>query len=48
MSRGSFLYGVWSLAIVGVFLAASIFGYSPFADGGRSPVVAGVYGPSHK
>ncbi|MGF7151502.1 hypothetical protein FHS96_005168 [Sphingomonas zeicaulis] len=44
----SILYGLWTAAIVGLFLLASIFGYSPFADGGRAAPVVGVYGPSHK
>lgn len=48
MSSGAFFSGAWSLAVVGLFLLASIYGYSPFADGGRSAAVAGVYGPSHK
>lgn len=48
MNRGTFLYGLWSLTIGGVFLAATVNGYSPFADGGRSPLRTGVYGPTHK
>jgi len=48
MSRGAFLYGLWCLAIVGLFLGASVYGYSPFANGGRSAIRSGVYGPSHK
>lgn len=50
MSRGSFLYGLWSLGIIGSFMMASSYGYSPFADGGRSAVRAGgIYtGPTHK
>jgi hypothetical protein len=48
MDRGSFLFGLWSLLIVGGFLGASAYGYSPFADGGRVAPRAGYYGPTHK
>lgn len=49
MSRGSFLYGLWSLLIVALFLYASVVGYSPFADGGRAAPRGGFYaGPNHK
>lgn len=48
MTRGSFVYGLWCLGIIGLFLTASVRGYSPFADGRRAPLVGGVYGPSHK
>lgn len=48
MTRGSFFYGAWSLGIVSLFLGASVYGYSPFADGGRSAVRSGLYGPTHK
>ena len=48
MNRNDLLSGAWSLGIVGLFLAASFYGYSPFADGRRVPGVVGVYGPSHK
>jgi hypothetical protein len=48
MNRGTFLYGAWSLGIVGLFLASAFYGYSPFADGGRSAIRSGVYGPTHK
>ena len=51
MSRGSFLYGLWCLGIVGAFSAASVYGYSPFANGGKVAargVGGGYYGPTHK
>ena len=48
MDRGGFLFGLWSLAIAGAVLGASVYGYSPFADGGRAPVRPGLYGPTHK
>jgi hypothetical protein len=43
-----FFHALWSLGIVGLFLAATAFAYSPFADGGRVTPRAGVYGPTHK
>jgi len=44
-----FLYGLWCLGILGSYLAASVVGYSPFADGGRSAFRSGAYyGPTHK
>jgi hypothetical protein len=43
-----FFYGLWSLGIVGLFLAATTYAYSPFADGGRVSPRTGVYGPTHK
>lgn len=48
MSRGGFLFGLWSLIITGAFLGATVYGYSPFADGGRAPARTGLYGPTHK
>ena len=48
MDRGTFLYGLWSLAIAGLFLGSTIYAYSPFADGGRVSPRAGMYGPTHK
>lgn len=48
MDGRSFFYGLWSLAVVGLFVAATGFGYSPFADGGRATPRAGMYGPTHK
>ena len=48
MDRGTFLYGLWSMAIVGLFLGSTIYAYSPFADGGRVRPGAGIYGPTHK
>lgn len=53
MSRRIFLYGLWCLGVTGLFLAATAYSYSPFADGGRVAPRAGgvygpVYGPTHK
>ena len=48
MGARAFLFGLWTLATVGAFLAATAFAYSPFADGGRVSSRAGVYGPTHK
>ena len=48
MSRGSFLYGLWCLGMVGLFLGGIAYAYSPFADGGRVAPRAGAYGPTHK
>ncbi|NLS29279.1 hypothetical protein S2M10_43010 [Sphingomonas sp. S2M10] len=56
MDMRSFLYALWSLAVVGLFLVATIFGWSPFAEGGRAAGArgygsgghAGFYGPHHK
>jgi len=48
MSRSIFLYALWCLGVLGLFLAASSQGYSPFADGARSAAVHGAYGPNHK
>lgn len=48
MDRGTFLFGLWCLGISGLFLAGTVYAYSPFADGGRTAPRAGVYGPTHK
>jgi hypothetical protein len=48
MSKGIFLYAAWCLGVVGLFLGSAIYAYSPFADGGRAPRGAGIYGPVHK
>ncbi len=48
MDTRSFLFGLWSLLVVGGFIGATAFAYSPFADGGRVSPRAGVYGPTHK
>ncbi|MCW3838256.1 hypothetical protein ACFQ1E_19610 [Sphingomonas canadensis] len=50
MGRGTFFYALWCLAVIAGFLAAGIFGYSPFAEGGRAHggARAGIYGPTHK
>ena len=48
MEGRTFFYALWSLGVVGLFLGATTFAYSPFADGGRVSPRAGVYGPTHK
>lgn len=59
MDRRSFLYALWSIGILGLFLVATSYGWSPFADGGRAGVAgyssaghggghAVFYGPHHK
>ncbi|HEY9552891.1 hypothetical protein [Allosphingosinicella sp.] len=48
MNGRLFLYSLWCLGITGAFLAATMYGYSPFADGGRVAPRAGIYGPTHK
>jgi hypothetical protein len=48
LSRGSFLFGLWCLFVAGTFVVAGIYGYSPFAQGGRAAARAGAYGPTHK
>ena len=48
MEGRTFFYALWSLGVVGLFLGATAFAYSPFANGGRVPPGAGIYGPTHK
>ena len=48
MEPRTFFYALWSMGIVGLFLTATAFAYSPFADGGRVTPRAGYYGPTHK
>ena len=48
MELRTFFYALWSMATVGLFLGATAFAYSPFADGGRVTPRAGYYGPIHK
>jgi hypothetical protein len=48
MTRGSFLFALWCMIVVAAFIASGIFGYSPFAQGGRAAARAGSYGPTHK
>jgi hypothetical protein len=48
MDMRAFLYGLWSLAVIGLFLGATAYAYSPFADGGRVAARAGGFGPTHK
>jgi hypothetical protein len=48
MSTRSFLYGLWSLGVIGLFMTAGVYGWSPFADGGRARPHTGFYGPTHK
>ncbi|MHA6717815.1 hypothetical protein ACX40Y_00030 [Sphingomonas sp. RS6] len=60
MDRRSFLYALWSMGVLGLFLAAAVYGWSPLAEGGRSKDEraysssghggghAVFYGPHHK
>ena len=48
MSRSSFLYALWCMAVLGLYLFAASRGYSPFADGGRTAGAYRAYGPHHK
>lgn len=48
MDTRNIIYSLWSLGTVGLFLGATMFAYSPFADGGRSTARVGIYGPTHK
>lgn len=48
MTRDTFLYALWCLAIVVAYGASTTFGYSPYADGGRPIFVHGGSGPQHK
>jgi cbb3-type cytochrome oxidase subunit 3 len=48
MDGKSIFYSIWTLGMSGMFLASTMFAYSPFADGGRAPSRAGMYGPTHK
>jgi len=48
MSTRSFLYGLWCLAVAGIFVVSGFFAWSPFADGGRTGPRVGAYGPTHK
>lgn len=48
MSGRTFLYGLWCLAVAGLFVASGFYAWSPFADGGRAPRGSGYYGPTHK
>jgi hypothetical protein len=48
MDRRAFFYSFWSLGILGLFLGSTVYGYSPFADGGRAAHGSGFYGPTHK
>jgi hypothetical protein len=48
MSGRFFFYALWCLAVLGLFVMSGLFAWSPFADGGRAPRGAGIYGPTHK
>lgn len=48
MSTKLFIYALWCLGVTGGFMVSGIYSYSPFADGGRSTVRGGIYGPTHK
>jgi hypothetical protein len=47
MDRRNLFYTVWCGGIGALFLASTMYAYSPFADGGRA-TRAGIYGPTHK
>ena len=48
MKFSSILYAAFCLGVVGLFLFASMNGFSPFADGGTRSFVHTAYGPTHK
>jgi hypothetical protein len=48
MSTRTFFYALWCLGVMGLFMLASAYGWSPFAEGGRARPHAGFYGPTHK
>ncbi len=48
MSSRTFLYALWCLGVMGLFLLAGSYSWSPFAEGGRARPHAGFYGPTHK
>ncbi len=54
MRTSIFLYGLWCLAVVGLFMLANLHAWSPFADGRPGPRGSGgggvifVGGPNHK
>lgn len=50
MRTGTFLFALWALGVSGLFLLATAFAWSPFADSGRTGSrPAGVFiGPTHK
>ncbi|WP_197417213.1 MULTISPECIES: hypothetical protein [unclassified Sphingomonas] len=49
MRAGTFIFALWCMAVIGLFMLATGYAWSPFADGGRAgprPVV--FSGPTHK
>lgn len=48
MIRHVLLYGIFSIAVVGLFILTVADGYSPFSTGGARTVSHGFYGPTHK
>ncbi len=48
MIRHVILYGIFCLAVVGLFILTAADGYSPFSTGGARSVSHGLYGPNHK
>ncbi|HSI18268.1 MAG TPA: hypothetical protein VK980_10895 [Sphingomonas sp.] len=48
MIRHVILYGVFCLAVVGLFMLTASDGYSPFSTGGARPMSHAFYGPTHK
>lgn len=50
MRMATFLFALWSMSVVALFMLATSYAWSPFADSGRTgPRAAGVFiGPRHK
>jgi hypothetical protein len=48
MRLSTILYLLWCLAIVAAFGAATRYGWSPYASGGRPVFTRGFVGPQHK
>ncbi|MES1975666.1 MAG: hypothetical protein V4472_24685 [Pseudomonadota bacterium] len=48
MSKSSILYAGFCMAVIGLFVFATMNGFSPFAQGGTRSFVHAAYGPTHK
>ena len=48
MRFSSILYAGFCLLVLGLFMFATMNGFSPFAEGGRRSFVHTAYGPTHK